>query len=163
MMNVKKLVVYYSFVFYCMVMFSFIACIILLCKAFGGVIFEVQTYINSKREVEVSPRGTRIFSKWFAGILGILFYLYSGWVLYAGYSLHSQNFIRSIYWNTRGGIVKPSGRNCIYLDSSRMFLICTYWKKIVTCPDPKGADKKKAYRNLFIGEENIGFYFWYRH
>ena len=43
------------------VMFSFIACIILLCKAFGGVIFEVQTYINSKREVEVSPRGTRIF------------------------------------------------------------------------------------------------------
>ena len=69
----EKMVVYYSFVFYCMVMFSFIACIILLCKAFGGVIFEVQTYINSKREVEVSPRGTRIFSKWFAGILGIFF------------------------------------------------------------------------------------------
>ena len=44
MMNVKKMVVYYSFVFYCMVMFSFIACIILLCKAFGGVVFEVQTY-----------------------------------------------------------------------------------------------------------------------
>ena len=44
----EKVVVYYSFVFYCMVMFSFIACIILLCKAFGGVIFEVQTYINSK-------------------------------------------------------------------------------------------------------------------
>ena len=46
------MVAYYSFVFYCMVMFSFIACIIVLCKAFGGVILEVQTYINSKREVE---------------------------------------------------------------------------------------------------------------
>ena len=81
-MNVKKMVVYYSFVFYCMVMFSFIACIILLCKAFGGVIFEVQTYINSKREVEVSPRGTRIFSKWFAGILGIFFiYILAGYYM----------------------------------------------------------------------------------
>ena len=74
----EKMVVYYSFVFYCMVMFSFIACIILLCKAFGGVVFEVQTYINSKREVEVSPRGTRIFSKWFAGILGIFFIFWLG-------------------------------------------------------------------------------------
>lgn len=81
-MNVKKMVVYYSFVFYCMVMFSFIACIILLCKAFGGVVFEVQTYINSKREVEVSPRGTRIFSKWFAGILGIFFiYILAGYYM----------------------------------------------------------------------------------
>lgn len=88
-----------------------------------------------------------------------IFYLYSGWVLYAGYSLHTQNFIRSIYWNTRGGIVKPSGRNCIYLDSSRMFLICTYWKKIVTCPDTKGADKKKAYRNLFMGKRILDFTF----
>ena len=78
----EKVVVYYSFVFYCMVMFSFIACIILLCKAFGGVIFEVQTYINSKREVEVSPRGTRIFSKWFAGILGIFFiYILAGYYM----------------------------------------------------------------------------------
>ena len=147
----EKVVVYYSFVFYCMVMFSFIACIILLCKAFGGVVFEVQTYINSKREVEVSPRGTRIFSKWFAGILGI-FFIY----ILAGYYMP---VIRSIYWNTRGGIVKPSGRNCIYLDSSRMFLICTYWKKIVTCPDPKGADKKKAYRNLFMGKRILDFTF----
>lgn len=161
-MNVKKMVVYYSFVFYCMVMFSFIACIILLCKTFGGVIFEVQTYINSKREVEVSPRGTRIFSKWFAGILGIFFiYILAGY--YMPVILYTPRILSGVSIGIQGGIVKPSGRNCIYLDSSRMFLICTYWKKIVTCPDPKGADKKESVQKSIYGEENIGFYFWYRH
>ena len=155
-MNVKKMVVYYSFVFYCMVMFSFIACIILLCKAFGGVIFEVQTYINSKREVEVSPRGTRIFSKWFAGILGIFFiYILAGY--YMPVILYTPRILSGVSIGIQGEVL--SGRNCIYLDSSRMFLICTYWKKIVTCPDPKGADKKKAYRNLFMGKRILDFTF----
>ena len=62
MMNVKKMVVYYSFVFYCMVMFSFIACIILLCKAFGGVVFELY---RSKQDVNegrgIAKRNPDIF------------------------------------------------------------------------------------------------------
>ena len=61
---------FYGFEWYCMNMIFFITCFIVLYKVLGGLLFEVQTFINSKMEIEVSPRGTRIFFKWLAGISG---------------------------------------------------------------------------------------------
>ena len=63
---------YYAFVIYCMEVIALLGWIIILCKANGGIIFEVQTFRNSQKEIEVSPRGVRIFSKWVGGISGII-------------------------------------------------------------------------------------------
>ena len=63
---------HYAFVIYCMEVIALLGWIIILCKANGGIIFEVQTFQNSQKEIEVSPRGVRIFSKWVGGISGII-------------------------------------------------------------------------------------------
>lgn len=78
--NRKMIEQFYSFEWYCMNMFSFIACFIALYKLVGGLLFEVQTFINSQMETEVSPRGTRIFCKWLVGISGAGLIYLMGWL-----------------------------------------------------------------------------------
>lgn len=67
-----EMATHYAFVIYCMEVIALLGWIIILCKANGGIIFEVQTFRNSQKEIEVSPRGVRIFSKWVGGISGII-------------------------------------------------------------------------------------------
>ena len=161
-MNVKKMVVYYSFVFYCMVMFSFIACIILLCKAFGGVIFEVQTYINSKREVEVSPRGTRIFSKWFAGILGIFFiYILAGY--YMPVILYTPRILSGVSIGIQGEVLSNHREEIAFIwIAVACFLFVLTGRRLLLALTQRVQIKESVQKSIY-GEENIGFYFWYRH
>ena len=71
---------FYGFEWYCLNMFIFVVCFIVLYKVWGGLLFEVQTFINSKGETEVSPKGTRIFCKWLAGISGVGMICLMGWL-----------------------------------------------------------------------------------
>ena len=151
----EKVVVYYSFVFYCMVMFSFIACIILLCKAFGGVIFEVQTYINSKREVEVSPRGTRIFSKWFAGILGIFFiYILAGY--YMPVILYTPRILSGVSIGIQGEVLSNHQEEIAFIwIAVACFLFVLTGRRLLLALTQRVQIK----RNLFMGKRILDFTF----
>ena len=72
---------YYSFGLYCMNNIVLIASMIFIVHCLFGLLFQVQTYTNAKREVEVSPTGTRYFFRIlativFVGLLILLIKLY---------------------------------------------------------------------------------------
>lgn len=70
-----------SIKWYCMNMVVFVIYFVAWYKAFSTIIFEVQTYKNSNFQIDITPRGSSIFFKWFAGVFGaglilLMAYLY---------------------------------------------------------------------------------------
>lgn len=97
-----EMATHYAFVIYCMEVIALLGWIIILCKANGGIIFEVQTFRNSQKEIEVSPRGVRIFSKWVGGISGIIMIGILGKVImYAGHSMDTEYIERKVSCNAK--------------------------------------------------------------
>mgnify|MGYP007042474888 CR=1 FL=1 len=140
-------------------MFSFIACIILLCKAFGGVIFEVQTYINSKREVEVSPRGTRIFSKWFAGILGIFFiYILAGY--YMPVILYTPRILSGVSIGIQGEVLSNHQEEIAFIwIAVACFLFVLTGRRLLLALTQRVQIKRKRTEILFMGKRILDFTF----
>ena len=70
---------YINFIRYCMDIVAFIGCFIFLYRVVYALLFEIQTYTNTSAQIEVSPKGTRIFFKWFTTIMGIGVIILMAW------------------------------------------------------------------------------------
>ncbi|MEE1306164.1 MAG: hypothetical protein U0K68_13630 [Agathobacter sp.] len=71
---------YINFIRYCMDIVALIVYFIFLYRVVDALLFEIQTYTNANAQIEVSPKGTRIFSKWFAGITGVGLIILMAWL-----------------------------------------------------------------------------------